>query len=140
MSRRPQLRRPGSQLSHLVPISRRPRFVQRPRVLPPYRQPQQPQQRPTRRPTIHVPANRRILSSDPAPPQRPTLPANRIQDYHTTHWQYPDNSMRTSSLTSLSAQPPPDDESFQDDQCNMIQMDDSAIDDALNTFQLTLAI
>ena len=37
MSRRPQPRRPGSQLSHSVPISRRPIFVRGPRVLPPYR-------------------------------------------------------------------------------------------------------
>ena len=63
MSRRPQPRRPGAQQPHLVPISRRPRNPQRPRILQPY---QQPQRRPTHRPTVHVPANRRILPSDRA--------------------------------------------------------------------------
>ena len=114
-SRRPQPRRPGALQPQLVPISRRPVNPRRPRILQPF-----PVRRPTHHPTVHVPA------------RRPTLPANRIQDYHQTHYQYPDDNMRTASLTSSSAQPSPNNEFFQDDQCNMIQMDYSAFDDAFN--------
>ena len=96
--------------------SRRPAIVRGPRVWPSYRQPHL--QRPTHRPTVHLPANRRIQQSNHAPNTSSASPPlnDELSGVDQCNMIQMDDSDFDKAF---------DDPYFNSDTCNMIHLDAS---------------